>query len=95
LRTENELKEVIQQANRANELFNDPMIQGFILSIRGKLLNEFECTQLQDDSKRKEAWQKSQLLNMFLDEFKKKIKEGRNAELTLSERVKQKLRNII
>ena len=95
MRTENELKEVVRQANRANELFNDPMIQGFILSIRGQILNEFESTDLKDESKRLAAWQKSQLLNMALREFKKKIKEGQSAKLTLLERAQQKIRKIL
>lgn len=93
--TENELKTVVKRAERADELLNDPMIQEFIVAVRGKLLNEFESTDLVDDEKRKNAWQKSQVLNSFLDEFTKTIKEGKRARLTLAERAKNAVRRII
>lgn len=93
--TETELKNLVQKANRADELLNDPLIQEFIVAVRGKLLNEFESTDLKDEEARKNAWQKSQVLNSFLDEFKKTIKEGKNAKLTLAERAKQAVRRII
>ena len=93
--TETELKNTVQKAQRADELLNDPLIQEFIVAVRGKLLNEFESTSLDDEEKRKNAWQKSQVLNSFLDEFKKTIKEGKKAKLTLAERAKQAVRRII
>lgn len=93
--TETELKNLVQKAERADELLNDPLIQEFIVAVRGKLLNEFESTALNDEKARQNAWQKSQVLNSFLDEFKKTIKEGKNAKLTLAERAKQAVRRII
>ena len=93
--TETELKNTVQKAQRAEELLNDPIIQEFIVAVRGKLLNEFESTTLDNEEARKNAWQKSQVLNSFLDEFKRTIKEGKNAKLTLAERAKSVVRRII
>lgn len=92
--TETELKNLVKRAQDAEELFNHPLLQEFIIAVRGKLLAEFESTELTDDEKRKDAWRKSQLLNSFLDEFKKTIKEGKSAKLTLAERAKQAARRI-
>lgn len=89
------LKNLIQRANRADELLNDPMIQEFIISCRGDLLNEFESTGLRDEKARLNAWQQSQVLNKFLGKFTQSIKDGKNANLTLMERTKIKLRNVI
>lgn len=93
--TETELKNLVQKAQRAEELYNHELIQEFIVAVRGKLLHEFESTKLEDEEKRKNAWQKSQVLNSFLDEFKRTIKEGKNAKLTLKDRAKLAVRRII
>ncbi len=94
MRSETDLKNMIQQAQRAEQLLNDPMIQQFIVAVRGKLLNEFESTGLDSEKERLNAWQKSQVLNSFLDEFTKKIKDGKNAR-SLLEQMKDTVRNII
>ncbi len=92
---EAELKNTIQKAQRADALLNDPLIQEFIISLRGDLLNKFESTSLEDEAERLAAWNQSQVLNMFLDKFTKTIREGKNAQLSLVERAKIKLRNVI
>ncbi len=92
------LKNKIQKAQRADALLNDPMIQEFIISIRGDLLNKFESTSLEDEKERLAAWHQSQVLKLFLDKFTKTIKEGKNAELSLFDKIKKatnKLRNVI
>ena len=93
--TETELKNQVQKAQRADELLNDPIIQEFIITLRGDLLNRFESTELSDEKTRQDAWQQSQVLNKFLDKFTKTIKDGKNAKLTLMERAKNHLRNVI
>lgn len=95
MRSETDLKNQIQEAQRADELLNDPLIQKFIIAVRGKLLNEFESTGLDNDKERLSAWYKSQVLSSFLDEFKKSIKEGKNAQHTLMERANIKLHKVI
>ena len=92
---ESELKNIIQKAHRADELLNDPLIQEFIISLRGDLLNKFESTALGGTKERQEAWQQSQVLNKFLDKFTKQIKDGKTAKHTLLERAKIHLRNVI
>ncbi len=92
---ESDLKNIIQKAHRADELLNDPLIQEFIISLRGDLLNKFESTALEDTKLRQDAWQQSQVLNKFLDKFTKQIKDGKNAKLTLMDRAKIKLKNVI
>ena len=42
--TETQLKNIIQKAQRADELLNDPLIQEFIVAVRGDLLREFESS---------------------------------------------------
>jgi hypothetical protein len=93
--TETELKNTIQKAQRADQLLNDPLIQEFIISLRGDLLNKFEGTELSDEKERLDAWQQSQVLNKFLKKFTKTIKEGKNAQLSLMEKAKIKLKNVI
>lgn len=95
MRSETELKNQIQKAQRADQLLNDPLIQEFIISLRGDLLNRFESTDLDNEKERTAAWNQSQVLNGFLDKFTKTIREGKNAKLTLIERANIKLQNVI
>lgn len=94
MRSEANLKNDVQRATRAEQLLNDPMIQEFIIAMRGKLLNEFESTGLNDDKERANAWHKSQILNSFIEEFTKAIKQGKTAR-TLLERAREVIHNII
>ena len=89
------LKNKIQKAHHADELLNDPLIQEFIISIRGDLLNKFESTSLINESERLAVWHQAQVLKLFLDKFTKTIKEGKDAKTSLLDNVKNKLRNII
>ena len=98
MRSETELKNQIQKAQRADQLLNDPLIQEFIISLRGDLLNKFESTELEDTHERTNAWNQSQNLKLFLDKFTKAIKDGKNAELSLMDKIAKatnKLRNVI
>jgi hypothetical protein len=93
--TETDLKNTVQQAIRAEQLLNDELIQRFIVECRGDLLAKFESCKLDDDKERLNAWNQSQVLNMFLAKFTKKIKEGKNAKLTLMDKVNNNIRKII
>lgn len=94
MKNETDLRNDIQRAQRADQLLNDPMIQEFIIAMRGKLLNEFESAGLDSDKERLNAWQKSQVLNSFLEEFTKSIKKGKEAQSLLG-MLQDKVRNII
>jgi len=89
-----ELKNRVQKAQRAEQLLNDPLIQEFIIAVRGDLLNKFESTDLKSEKERLDAWQQGQVLKLFLDKFTKQIKDGKNA-MSLLNQAKQKIRNII
>ena len=93
--TEIELKNLVQKAQRADQLLNDPMIQEFIISVRGDLLNKFESAGLDSEKERLAAWHQGQVLKMFLDKFTKQIKTGKNAQLTLMDKVNNNIRKII
>ena len=93
--TETELKNTVQKAQRAEQLLNDPMIQEFIISVRGDLLNKFESTGLNSEDERLAAWHQGQVLKMFLDKFTKQIKAGKNAQLTLMDKINNNIRKII
>lgn len=95
MRSEIDLKNTIQKAHRADQLLNDPLIQEFIISLRGDLLSKFESTALDNEAERLSAWNQSQVLNKFLDKFTKTIKEGKNAQLSLIEKANIKLKNVI
>ena len=95
MRSETDLKNQVQKAQRAEQLLNDPLIQEFIVSLRGDLLNKFESTGLDNEKERTAAWHQSQVLNGFLDKFTKTIKEGKNARLTLIEWANAKLQQVI
>ena len=90
-----QLKDTIQKANRAEQLLNDPLIQEFIIQMRGDLLNKFESCELDSDKERLAAWNQSQVLNMFLDKFTKKIKAGKAAKLSLLDKANAQVRRII
>ncbi len=92
--TEIELKNTIQRAQRAEQLLNDPMIQEFIITVRGDLLNKFESTELNSEAERLAAWHQGQVLKLFLEKFTKQIKKGKEAR-TLLDTAKQVIRNII
>ena len=92
--SETELKNKIQKAHRADQLLNDPLIQEFIANVNHDLLKDFQSTKLDSEVARLDVWQRSQILNSFLDQFKKTIKEGKTAQ-SLLERMKTKLRNVI
>ena len=94
MRSETELKNLIQKAQRADQLLNDPMIQEFIISCRGDLLNRFESTELSNEAERLSAYNQGQVLKLFLDKFTRAIKEGKDARSML-EQSKHTLRNII
>jgi hypothetical protein len=94
LKSETALKNDVQRAQRADQLLNDPMIQEFIISLRGDLLNKFESTSLDNDDERMAAWHQAQVLNNFLDKFTKAIKKGKEAQSLLG-MLKEKVRNII
>lgn len=95
MRSETDLKNQIQKAQRADQLLNDPFIQEIIISVRGDLLNKFESTSLDNEAERTAAWHQSQVFNMAMEKFTKAIKEGKNAKLTLIERANIKLQNVI
>jgi hypothetical protein len=89
-----DLKNTVQKADRAEQLLNDPLIQEFIISVRGDLLNKFESTALDSEAERLAAWNQSQVFNLFMSKFTKVIKEGKDAR-TMLEQAKHTLRNII
>jgi hypothetical protein len=93
--TETELKNTVQKAHRAEQLLNDPLIQEFIISLRGDLLHKFESTELEDTETRKDAWQQGQVLKLFLAKFTKQIKAGKSAQLSLMDKINNNIRKII
>jgi hypothetical protein len=94
MRSETELKNTIQRAQRAEQLLNDELIQEFIISVRGDLLNKFESTELSNEAERLSAWNQAQVLKMFLSKFTKAIKEGKDAR-TILEQAKHTLQQVI
>ena len=93
--TETDLKNTVQKAHRAQQLLDDPLIQEFIISVRGDLLNKFESTELGSEKERLAAWHQGQVLKLFLDKFTKQIKAGKNAELSLMDKINNNIRKII
>ena len=94
MRNETELKNLVQRAQRADQLLNDPLIQEIIISVRGDLLNKFESTALDSEEERTAAWNQSQVFNLFMSKFTRAIKEGKDAR-TMLEQAKHTVRNII
>lgn len=93
--TDNELHQIEQRGKRASEILNDPIFQQALMQMKGRLLIEFQDSDLSNDAERLNAWQKGQLLNQFEKEFTTLIKGGENARVTLIERAKATIRNII
>ena len=93
--TETELKNTVQKAQRAQQLLNDPLMQEFIISVRGDLLNKFESTDLGSEAERLSAWNQGQVLKLFLDKFTKQIKAGKAAQLSLMDKINNNIRKTI
>ena len=94
MRSETDLKNTIQDAQRAEQLLNDPMIQRFVIAVRGDLLNKFESTALNSEAERLAVWNQAQVLKLFMSKFTKAIKEGKDAR-TILEQTKHTVQNII
>jgi hypothetical protein len=90
-----DLKNTVQKAQRAEQLLNDPLIQEFIVSVRGDLLNKFESTELSSEQERLAAWHQGQVLKLFLGKFTKQIKAGKSAQLTLMDKINNNISKII
>lgn len=94
-KTDRELQELEERGRRAKELLADPLIDEAFLRLRGELFNKFQSDEADSDKVRKDLYQRIQLVNQLQDNFIAIVKTGESAKMTLMERVKSKVRNII
>ena len=90
--SEKDLKNLKQRGERAAEIYNSPIFQEALITLKGDMLLEFQDTNLDSDKARLNAWQKAQVVKDFEKKFIKIMRVGSNANLTLMERAKKLLR---
>lgn len=89
---EAKLKQLIAQGKDADQWLNHPVFKHVIALRKAALLSAFESTKYKDREERDEIWRKVQALNSITSEFERMIRDARQAEKTLLERLKEKLR---
>lgn len=84
-----------ERGRQAQELLNHPLIQEAFIKLKGDLLMSFTGSGLNDEKERLNAWQQGQLLDKLERNFHSIVKTGEHAKISLQEKVKHALRNII
>lgn len=81
----------ISRAHRAEELLNNPLYLEAIEAMSLAMQKTFEDTSLNQEHERHELWQRMQLMKQFKGKFESIVKQGVNAQktLTLLEKGKQ------
>lgn len=89
---EAKLKQLIAQGKDADKWLNHPVFRHVIALRKAALLGAFENTKFKDREERDEIWRKVQALNSIASELERMIRDARQAEKTLLERIKDKLK---
>jgi hypothetical protein len=80
----NEAVADISRAHRAEELLNNPLYLEAITAMQAAMFEQFNDTKLVDKDLRHELWQRMQLMKQFQGKFESIVKQGVNAQKTLS-----------
>ena len=85
------LKEQIAYGKEAEEMLSNRCYQDFKIEYRATLLRMFENTKYKDKDDRDEIWRKFQTLGGLEKSLERYARDGRLANDTLVERIKNKL----
>lgn len=88
---ETRLKELISQGKNADAWLNHPTFKHVVTLRKAQLIEAFEKTKFQDEAERTEIWRKIQCLNTLVGDFERIIRNGKDADKTLLQRLKEKV----
>ena len=81
--TDDEEKKILEReitdGEHAQKLLEDPMIQGFLVSMRGHLINQFGRTTASQQEERDEIWRMTQVVDQFEEHLSNYVENGRFA----------------
>ena len=82
---EQELENQILEGQKAENLLNNPMLKGWLLSRKASLFDSFNNTKADDDDLRRLIWLKMQVLTELEQDLRQTIEGGKIAKSTLKE----------
>lgn len=91
---EDKLKDIIAKGKDADKWLNHPQFRHVITLRKAQLITAFEKTKFKDSEEREEIWRKVQALNSVVNEFERIIRDAKQAEMTLLQKVKSKFRAV-
>ena len=88
-----ELKTVIADGKEADQWLNHPVFGKAVIARKAQLINELEKSKAADVELREEVYRKIQALNTIKSDLERMIRNGKQAEKTLLQRIKEKFKS--
>ena len=82
----------VSRGQHAESFLSNPIYVEFGTVVRDTLFDEFCKTQFKDAEERDEIWRKMQTLGWLEAKMKRTARDGRQAEKTLLQRIKDKIK---
>lgn len=92
MKSEEQLRNEIAQGKDADAWLNHPQYKHVITMMKAQLIAEFEKTNFQQKEEREEIWRKIQAINGLTARMERIIRNGSNANKTLLERIRDKVK---
>ena len=89
--SEQDLKGVVSDGIDAEKFLNNQQYVKAKLIVRAELFRQFEATKFKESDERDEIWRKIQSLEWIERSMNKVVRDGKLAEKTLLERIKEKI----
>ena len=78
----------VNRGELARQVADNPIYQEALIAYKAKLMDDFQKTTFKQHDERDEIWRKMQTLNNFEGVFLQIMEDGRVAEATLAQKVK-------
>lgn len=91
--TDDELKTSISDGKEADQWLNHPVFGKAVLARKAMLIAELEKSKAFDVELREEVYRKIQALNTIKADLERMIRNGKQAEKSLIERIKEKFKS--
>ncbi len=88
---ESKLKEIIATGKDADSWLNHAQYRHAITLVKAELLSQFEKTKYKESDDREEIWRKLQALNGIVSRIERLVRDGKTAEKSLLEKIKEKI----
>jgi hypothetical protein len=92
---EERLKQAIAEGKDADQWLNHPAFKHVLTLLRAEYFILFEKTKFDQKEIRDEIWRKMQALTAIVNDMERIINDGTRAEVSLGERIKNKIRTIM